>query len=125
MKFHKAQGFKKLQAEWYKKLKNSGFKDIESKNESKKDRIRPQEFTVDHAKIEYFQRCEEYLGQNQISDSLDLFIFQNHCDGKSNRTISEILPQYAFEALTPRAVDKRLQRLLAAANIEPIEFGRS
>lgn len=110
-------GFKKLNQEWQKKLKESGFKDIESSTAIDRNYISSQEFEVDAERIEYIHLCESYFNSGKIKDKTDLEIFEMHCEGISNQEISKII------GVDSSTVDRRLGRILKEAKINPIKFG--
>jgi hypothetical protein len=117
----KPNEFKKLQDEWYQKIKKDGFIDIE--NESKGDEnIKPKDYFFEDNVINYFKLCQEFLAQKKIKSHLNRFIFEKHCEGVSNRNIAKLLESHGFKPLTSRTIDRRLHAILAEAGIEPIEF---
>jgi uncharacterized protein YdaT len=93
---HRDRTFKKLQAEWYKKLKDEGFKDIEdtnSENEFLKDwhssyfqtRHTPLDF---EANAEYYRRATALLNGYEFASELERSVWALHSDGVSLRKIA-------------------------------------
>lgn len=123
-KFFETASFKKLNREWYQKLREEGFVDTESKSNIDNDSVTRQEFKVEPRRLVYIQQCEAYLASGSIVDPLDLFIFANHCDGRSTREIERLLKaQEELEKIHQVTIVRRLQKILATANIEPVDFG--
>jgi hypothetical protein len=129
-KFYETDEFKKLEKIWNKKLSESGFKDTESIEERELDKITKQEFTVNHQQIDYFRDCRTYLTSGKITDKLDLFIFEQHVDGRSNVEIQTLIVDInktlkrgeKLKELDRRNIDRRLIKILNTANIEPFKF---
>lgn len=118
-KFYNTLEFQNLKSKWDKKLKNSGFEDIESGESSI---LTKQYFTVEHKNIIYFEKCKDYLDSGKIKDKIDLFIFENHCMGISNRKITNLIWVLLKRKIDHKTTDARLLRLLKCAEITPIEF---
>lgn len=93
----KARGFLELQAKWYKRLKVSGFKDIEdfspkygnspyvtrSCNDLSKK--------YDQNTYNYYQSCRDYLVSGNIASKIDESIWEMHTNGESLREIANNL----------------------------------
>lgn len=122
-KFFETKDFKKLNREWQRKLKETGFDEMESQSNMDNNSVTKQEFKIDPAWVAYNHKCQIFLNSGSISDKIDLFIFTQHCEGISNVEISKALPDKGFPTLDRRSVDRRLLKLLKQANIEPIDFG--
>lgn len=102
--------FKTLQLAWYKKLKESGFDDIENISKSGRELLKkwhslyfvcrydPQTF---EAKEEYYRRAAQFLHEHRFEwiPGTSLINFQErevwrlHSDGKPIRTIADIMIQ--------------------------------
>jgi hypothetical protein len=121
-KFYETNSFKKLNAEWEKKLKKSGFVDIETKSELESGIVAKQQVKVDHERVVYFEQCATYLHKTKFEDSLDRVIFELHCEGHSNVRISEILKEKKLKALDRSSVDRRILAILKKAGITPVSF---
>lgn len=121
-KFYETDEAKRTIREWNKKLKDSGFKDIESSSYVENDSIRKEEITVNHASVVYFQKCSQYLHSTAIKDPTDRFIFEQHCDGVSNREIANKMVSQGLKPIHTANVDRRLLRILNLAGIKPIKF---
>ena len=122
-KFFETNEFKRLNKEWYSKLKASGFVDTESTSSIEADSVVKQEFAVDHKWVEYNQQCVLFLESGVLTEKLDLFIFELHCDGRSNREIARLMVGSEFKPLHASNIDRRLNRILEIAKIKPINFG--
>lgn len=90
--------FKKLQAEWDKKLKDSGFNDAEQrKDENLKNWSCL--FSTKHtpvqaeAKYEYYRACGHFLHEYKFSEEAERRMFQLHSEGVSMRGIVKVLTQ--------------------------------
>lgn len=85
-----------LKALWYKKLKDSGFKDIETPQGYIKDWPRQRiqrDFTPEYIqeKQTYFSAASELYWTHEFESRLEKNIWQLHCDGKSYREIAAAL----------------------------------
>jgi hypothetical protein len=121
-KYWETPEFKELDKDWNKKLKDSGFNDLESEFDRKNRTVSKQQVTVDHDRIRYFARCVEYLYKNKWKSPTDRFIFERHCVGDSNYQIAKQLKAKKLRAIHPSNVDRRLLNILKEANIEPHTF---
>jgi hypothetical protein len=93
--------FKKLQDEWYKKAKESGFKDIEttlpdgSSSNLTKSAIGAQGRKYTEAYIEagqtYYSNASKFLWDNDWSNEIERKIWELHANGRSYRFIREAL----------------------------------
>ena len=93
--------FKTLQREWYKKLKDSGFKEIEDTSSPLEmlktwhssyfiNRNTPDTFL---AKQSYFQSASRFLHSNKFKSEKDRLIWEMHCDGATLRGIASELKE--------------------------------
>lgn len=88
--------FIQLKALWYKKLKDTGFKDIETFSGYIKDwpsqRIQ-RDFSPEkiQERQEYFRAASQLYWEHEFDSVLEKSIWQLHCEGKSYREISETL----------------------------------
>lgn len=91
---------KQLLAEWNKKLKDSGFEDVEQDNGNLKQwhsvyflaRYKPVQFML---KETYYQMAGSFLNDHPFEDSIlgriDKYIWQRHSEGGTSRKIAEEL----------------------------------
>lgn len=88
--------FRKLQRDWYKKLKEDGFEDIEDTN-SKEEFLKEwhsSSFQLSHdpatfeAKQEYFYLATKFLSSYQFPTEVERIIWTLHAEGKSLREIA-------------------------------------
>lgn len=84
--------FKELQSEWYNKLKDSGFKDIEQEdgnlkiwNSSFFQRRYPPDVFI--AKASYYRMAEHFLNAYAFSAPIDKLVWELHSNGISYRGI--------------------------------------
>ena len=119
---YETEEFKKLQKEWYKKAKETGFDDIESGQQQNYDTIAKQEFVPDHARVVYFERCLAFYHKTKWEDKTDDFIFYQHCMGTSNHQIVNMLVAAELKPLKKSAIAERVIKILKIADIEPILF---
>ncbi len=116
-----SKNFKKLQALWDKKLKDSGFNDIESRSDSLiqwQDSFHQgyhTEITL-QAKKDYYIAAEHFLNYYPFKNEAEVRIWALHSEGVSIREIVGILDKeklWLVQGGTPhrRAVHECLQRL--------------
>ena len=96
MKPRNSNNFKQLKDEWYKKLADSGFKDIEQdeyhlKSWSYKFGRPDQSEQQRDAKFVYYNLAESFLNTHKFTRVLDKTIWEYHVNGVSARDISIIL----------------------------------
>jgi hypothetical protein len=91
--FYKTEKFKKLEADWYQKLKSEGFEDIEDGNNS--EVIEPQVFQtrpIQHLSGDtWAQECVAILKSYPFRKDLHRKIFELHAQGNSVRDIVRML----------------------------------
>ena len=94
--------FKKLQQEWYTKLKTSGFADIEhadgSINSSKPYLMRAAHQVYQDSVQEYYYLCYHFLNEHTFKSELEKVIWEYHTEGISNRQIATILKKIKINA---------------------------
>lgn len=111
--------FELLQKQWYQKLKEDGFVDIENTAYKNPDLLRyegkyfikqysPFEFEI---KQEYYERASEFLHTHVFESRLDEEVWKMHSDGVSVREMAAILKRIGFPSLGFRTVHQILQRL--------------
>jgi len=81
---------------WYKKLKESGFEDIESRNGDIRSCVprkhRGYAQLLDQMAItEYYEGCREFLNTYQFDSELEKVIWEYHTEGLGAETITKIL----------------------------------
>jgi hypothetical protein len=96
MKFYENEEFKRQQKEWYAKLKDSGFKDIE--NILRDELVLAQYSTrftfspeVSHLKMLYFQAITECVNLESFDCEIEELVMFMLSDGKLIKEISEEL----------------------------------
>lgn len=94
MKKMSKEEFDQLQAIWYRKLRESGFKDIERKNQDDwlKDEVHTS--TIINAYLSkpqreaYYEKACEFMHEFEFESELDKMIWECHCEGMSIRDIA-------------------------------------
>lgn len=116
--------FKKLQAEWYKKLEQSGFEDIEEEDGSLKERAAryasKYNGTYFQAKKGYYESVEEYyrlatqfLHSHRFKNKREKLIWEMHSNGTSIRNIVKELEKRQYPASKRDSVHKVVKGLAA------------
>lgn len=106
------EAFKKLKKDWYGKLVQSGFVDIENEDGSLKAEVHPR--TISRALKDkesrevYYQMAQEFLAIHKFLDRLDKEIWGLHCTGLGARKISRKLEITLSRADTTITRFKRL-----------------
>jgi len=112
----RSKQFSTLQAEWYKKLKDSGFNDIERKNgdiiHSAEDNI------VTHydqnsfeAKRDYNRLAGQFLHDYKFKSNLERLVWEHHVEGMSIRNIVKTLKAKRINVYK-RKIHELLNRLI-------------
>lgn len=104
MKFHESNEFKELQHEWYQRLKDEGFKDVEACVDGMlylRQRSRP---NLNPEKLEYFQALSYFVNIETFENEVDEFVLIRRADGFKIKDISiEMrqmnLPRYHRESI--------------------------
>lgn len=91
----KKPDYHKLKKTWYKKLKDSGFNDIEYADGSIPSGLSPNENQNNpltrQAITEYYYLATHFLNEHKFNSELEKTIWGYHADGISSRDISELL----------------------------------
>jgi Mor family transcriptional regulator len=96
---HQSKSFNKLQKDWYKRLKDEGFNDIETTDERLKkwesSRIRQAlkndtAMILINAKIEYYRIAEQFLYNHKFESVYEKQIWELHTEGKPMRAIGKL-----------------------------------
>jgi hypothetical protein len=94
MKYWETDKFKKEKKKWYKRLKSSGFKDIELGE----DELVRYSFHLTDAyrsgTYDYYLKANEFLASFKFQTKLDQFIWSLHSEGNSCRQISTQLSKH-------------------------------
>lgn len=93
------KNLKELRAEWYRKLKESGFKDIEDyegylihEGDPRSNKLKDWR---DHQ--EYYSLACEYLNSGEFEAELDKQVWELFCEGNSIRKIERSTQIYRFK----------------------------
>lgn len=100
-KYYEEDSFLDLQKEWYSKLEQSGFNDIEIDEHnleriSKKDLISKR----DNKTYEYFKMASEFLHEEDFKKRIDYVTWELHSSGMPIRDIQYSLKRMGFKRLT-------------------------
>lgn len=110
---HKSRSFKKLQHKWDKKLKESGFEDIEDRN-SKMEFLKQWhggyfQRNWDGSRYEYFLKASAFLNSYLFQSEIEKSIWEGHADGK---TIREIAKELSHQKDAVHKVIKKLRAIM-------------
>lgn len=105
--------FKQLQAKWYKKLKDSGFDDVEKNEIYLKKYSYVADCTPDvwNAKVYYYQIAEHFLNTHTFKSPIERIIWEYHTNGISVRNISKLLKDAKVRVYKKTAVCEITQKL--------------
>lgn len=115
----KGKKFDKLKAKWDQKLLDSGFEDIEDRNEMLKtysqigrnvDEYYARESFYSSIE-EYFRLASFFYHDHKFDNKLDKELWAYHCEGKSIREISKALKDRKID-LKKSGVFKRVKKLI-------------
>ncbi len=117
----RADRLKKLQEKWDKKLKDSGFEDIENRSTGKlhdwstRWTRRDNELTIE-ARREYYRAAGQFLYEHKFSNETEKRIWSLHSEGRSVRDIVAALKKeklWFVEGVKPyrRLVHETIQQL--------------
>lgn len=94
-KFHKTKTFLELDKEWKKKLKDSGFNDIEDESENidrgSWDFRTTKVMNSFNTKSEYYYRATQFLNDYNFDTALDKTVWMYHAEAIGVRDISKLL----------------------------------
>jgi len=99
--------FKELQKHWYKKLKDSGFEDVEKDEyflirDARSKRIFRSDRSIEYYEsvIEYYQLAENFLHDFKFKTEREKIIWEYHANGISMRDIVIIMQKAGIKDLT-------------------------
>lgn len=103
------QSLKALQKEWYKKLKDDGFTDIENDEDHLKfynsqfaAQFVERDSYVWEAKAEYYRMAEHFLHEYEFESELEKVIWEYHANALSYRDIAKVLKKLKLVKKTNR-----------------------
>lgn len=119
---------KVLKKIWYKKLKDSGFQDIEDINSPREllktwhsnyfmRKYTPDEF---EAKASYYRRCSHFLYDYSFDSDRERLVWELHSEGLSFRDIAKRLWRYR---LNKDSVNKMVSKLIEIMKRFPVTDG--
>lgn len=88
---------KDLKRDWYRRLAEEGFKDIEDDRGQLKDFAGLRRVDLGGLANEYFEMASEYLANGAFDNPEERLIWEMFCDGKSIRQIEKALDVYRFK----------------------------
>jgi hypothetical protein len=91
VKFHETEQFKKQQREWYERLKETGFRDIEVLIGNEQKLMQYSRPYRDVDKLEYYQTLTHHFFQEKFENETHKWIMLWRSDGWKIREISERL----------------------------------
>jgi len=121
MKKKPKQDFKELKAKWYKKLKKSGFEDIEYESGELKfsstisNKRRQERAAIWQDRADYYTLAGWFLNDYKFTVELEKIIWEYHSNGMSAREITETLRKAKIKKTnrtTVWATIKSLQQLM-------------
>lgn len=114
---HNSKEFLDLQTKWYKKLKDSGFKDCEKteeyiKNPSADIAAKVSKNQVYYqAKEEYYRLAGYFLSDYKFTENKHKFIWQLNCEGKGLRQIAKAMKEQGFKTSNKDSVGTVIKTL--------------
>lgn len=115
----KQPSYRQLRDLWYKKLKEDGFEDIETKSGMLKGGSSTYEFTRERAyqqqggfeaKIAYYDMATKFLNEYKFTKRLDKIIWEYHVNAISVRNISKLLRAAKVSKIDYNTVCRRIQK---------------
>lgn len=123
------KSYQELKDTWYKKLKKSGFEDIEQDNgllksweshrvlkESAKGHSVSTILQRVESKTTYFRLAGQFLYDHTFETDLDRIIWTKHAEGMSKRAISQTLKKMRFKR-SPTFIQTTIMRLREAMKL--------
>lgn len=104
----------KLQKIWYKKLKDSGFSDIEKANGSiGRTKLNLDNRNFDQIEItqQYYSMARSFLIEHHFESELDKVIWEYHIEGISVRNIAKLLSSTDMKIKKKSTVNNIIRRL--------------
>lgn len=110
--------FRRLQKTWYRKIKNDGFKDIESENGLSlkewnsnffKNRL---VYIKYQCTLQYYQKGSEILQTYSFENQYEKKIWQLHMEGMTVRQIAKTLKSYKKKKSTIHTIIEKIARTI-------------
>ncbi len=110
-----SKDFKKLQKQWYSKLKDDGFQDIEQDEDNliqwhSKLFVKTRRDIVTDSKEEYYRLAGHFLYDFKFKTRLEKTIWKYHAEGMSIQKITDLLKDEGYKVYRS-GIHKILQRL--------------
>lgn len=127
-KYWETDKFKKLNAEWSKTLESTGFKDVETPDGALKEwdtNFFRNKFNYEtyKAKEDYFRMITHIYAMHKFKDKVEKFMFAEHSDGASFRSISRSLIAKGVD-LSIWQVTKRIKDVINLYRVARNDDGR-
>ena len=128
--FNKKTEYEKQREIWYKKLKKSGFEDIEQDDFNLKTNssvfFKNHTFEVWTAKATYYQMASNFLEEYKFNSRIEKVIWEYHSNGISFRDISKLLKKAKIKSISTNRQDiwlivKRLKATMYSMYTAPKE----
>jgi hypothetical protein len=114
MKFYETLDAQREIKKWKKKLKASGFRDIERSEMELSSYSFEVAQKYNRETVDYYAKCSEFLHNHTFPTKLDEFIWSEHADGRSLRDISSKLESHdIYPPLKKDAIRGHIVRLEA------------
>lgn len=96
------QQYEKLKVKWDKKLKDSGFEDIENKDGSLKSSTDPRTIAtaMRDGRAEYYNQAGNFLNTFSFPKPKEQLIWYMHCNGDAFRYIAKVVGVTFYEVRT-------------------------
>lgn len=121
--------FKKLKAEWYRKLEKSGFEDAENRLGLKKYHsfgwlVMPERDVKRELATEYFRRAAQFAHSHKFDSETEKRIWQLHSEGTTFRDIIKLLRKEHIRVgnVVLGRVIKKIRELMQSSKNEDFEL---
>lgn len=118
----------KLKKEWYKKLKDSGFNDIEKASGSigrTQLNLKNRNFDQIQATQEYYSMARTFILEHKFNDERELYVWTRHSEGDSERTISSTMQSDGHEPLSRAEIGRKIRRLSNLMKLKYLKTGNN
>jgi hypothetical protein len=103
---------------WNKKLKDSGFKDIETHPY----KVTKQEIMRNELYECHFETCWQWFHRHKFRNKIESLVFELYCLGKSSREIEKELESQFISDWGKTTINEFIKECLKLAEIKPIRF---
>ncbi len=130
MTFWKSANFKELTKDWYKRLKEDGFRDIEQDEEHLKDTsykaYQGADEIVRETKLLYYTLISQNVGRTSFPNEVDGIILMLHAEGNNIKRICDKLCEYGLSRNrhTVRVTIRRYEMLWGIRQYTPNQLNK-